>query len=245
MRHRFRYLLAAAPAPGDLVCLREDDAHHLRRVVRRGVGEQVEVMDGRGGAWTAEVVTLDPATVRVGEARPVPAPLDLSLYAGTMAWGRMDVVVEKATELGAREVVIFASLRSRRAPGAADWDRRRERLERVVASAARQSGQPVLTAVRGVVPFEAVLAEIPPGEGVLLDPDADAPLGRVLADRRAARLVVGPEAGLDVGEREAAIGAGIAPGSLGTAILRAETACIAGLGIALDALLRAGGEASP
>lgn len=237
MRHRFRYLLPSAPAPGDAVRLGDDDAHHLLRVVRRGVGDEVEVMDGRGGLWAAEVVGLEPVTLRVGEARTISAPLDLRLYSGTMAWGRMDTVVEKATELGAREVVIFASSRSGRVPREAEWERRRERLERVVASAARQSGQPVLTGVRGVVPFEAVLAEIPAGEGVLLDPDADAPLGRVLADRRAARLVVGPETGLDASERTAAVEAGMTRGSLGASILRAETACIAGLGVALDALI--------
>ncbi len=235
MRHRFRYLLASAPTPGDVVQLDAEDARHLTRVVRRTVGDAVEVLDGRGGLWAAEVVDVAPARVRVGAPREVPAAPEVTLYVGTLDRGRLDTLVEKVGELGAREVVLFSSARSRRVPSAADWTRRRERLDRVAAAALRQSGRAMPPALRGVVPFDDILREVPAEQGVLLDHDADEPLSSALVGRMPVRLIVGPDAGFERAEVDAARAAGLTVAGLGEAMLRTETAAIAALTLALDA----------
>ena len=238
VKHVFRFIVTATPEAGQVVALSEEDSHHLARVVRRGPGDAVELIDPQGRVWGGVVVGAGPpATVRVAAAEPVerpPAPV--ALYLGLAEWGRIDTAVEKAVELGAEEVTLFVSERAGRVPDADAWERRRERLERVAQAAARQCGRAPLRRVRGLVPFPGVIAEIPAGEGFLIDPRGDAPLLSALGapgrpDARIA-VVVGPQAGFSEAEVSLARGAGMPVCTLGPSILRAETAAIAAVTLA-------------
>lgn len=238
MRHTFRYLVDAPPAPGGEVLLSPDDSHHLARVVRRGPGDAVELIDPQGLRWPAVVVGAGPpAVLRVAEGGPLPAEeARVSLHLGLAEWGRLDTAVEKAVELGAGAVTLFTSERAGRVPDAGAWERRRLRLERVAQAAARQSGRPPLSRVAGLVPFAEVITAIPAGEGYLIDPRGDAPLLSALrapgaVDARIA-VVVGPQAGFSEGEVALAREAGLPVCTLGPTILRAETAAIAAVAIA-------------
>lgn len=235
MRHVFRYLVPVTPEPGAEVRLCDEDGRHLARVVRRGPGDAVELLDPGGGRWEAVVVSAGPpATVRVtseGPRRdPVPA---VALHLGLAEWGRLDTAVEKCVELGAGAITLFTSERAGRVPDEAAWERRRARLERVAGAAARQSGRPPLGRLRGLVPFAQVIDEVPPGEGFLIDPRGDAPLVSSLgAPGAPVALVVGPAAGFSADEVALARSAGMRVVTLGPAVLRAETAAIAAVAIA-------------
>ncbi len=160
----------------------------------------------------------------------------MALYLGLAEWGRVDTAVEKVVELGIGEVVLFTSERARRVPEPDAWRRRRERLQRVAEAAARQSGRGPLGRVRGLLAFDQVTAEIPPGEGFLIDPRGDAPLTSAIpaGGGSVARvaLVVGPDAGFSDAEVDRARAAGLAVAHLGPAVLRAETAAIAAVTVA-------------
>lgn len=238
MRHTFRYLVPSVPRAGEEVALSADDSHHLARVVRRGPGDGVELIDPDGLRWSAVVVaTGPPASVRVTDAAPMPAEVaPVSLYLGLAEWGRIDIAVEKAVELGAGAITLFTSERAGRVPDAAAWGRRRERLGRVAEAAARQSGRPPLGRVRGLVPFADVITEIPAGEGFLIDPRGDAPLSPALGAPGAhVAVVVGPQAGFSDSEVSLARAAGMPVRTLGPAILRTETAAIAAIALAAAA----------
>ena len=103
MRHTFRYIVEADLAEGAEVALSAGDSHHLRRVVRRGEGDAIELIDAAGGIWPAVVTRAEgEVVVRVTAAAPrAPRPARVSLYQGLIEWGRLDTVVEKAVELGA------------------------------------------------------------------------------------------------------------------------------------------------
>jgi len=238
MRHTFRYLIPHAPEPGGEIALSAEDSHHLTRVVRRGPGDDIELIDPEGRRWAAVVVSSGPpASVRVTSDEPVPREeAVVSLHLGLAEWGRLDMAVEKAVELGAGEVTLFVSERAGRVPEPDAWGRRRERLERVAQAAARQCGRAPLERVRGLVPFVEVITEIPAGEGYLIDPRGDAPLLSALrapggSDARIA-VVVGPQAGFSEGEVALARAGGMPVCTLGPTILRAETAAIAAVAIA-------------
>lgn len=238
MRHTFRYLMERTPVAGEQVTLSGEDGRHLTRVVRRGPGDPLELIDPGGGRWEAVVVDPGPpVTVRVTAGAPAPPPpAPVALYLGLAEWGRLGTAVEKAVELGAGEITLFTSERAGRVPEAAAWERRRERLERVAAAAARQSGRAPLGRVRGLVPFGDVITAIPAGEGYLIDPRGDAPLLSALraVDAPDARIavVVGPQAGFSEGEVDLARRAGLPVCTLGPAVLRAETAAIAAVALA-------------
>jgi 16S rRNA (uracil1498-N3)-methyltransferase len=236
VRHVFRYLVDAPPRPGAEVELGGEDSHHLARVVRRGPGDAVELLDPAGARWPAVVVAPGPpSTVRVGDA-PLEAAATagpVRLFLGLAEWGRLDTAVEKAVELGAARITLFTSARAGRVPAEDAWARRRERLERVAEAAARQSGRPPLGRVQGLVPFADAITSIPAGEGFLIDPRGDAPLLEQLgAPGAPVSLVVGPPAGFSADEVRLARDAGMRVCTLGPAVLRAETAAIAAVAIA-------------
>jgi len=243
VRHTFRYMAPEPPREGGELALSEADSHHLLRVVRRRAGDEVELIDAGGWLGPAVVVEAGPrATVRVGRRRPGPPPSGVALYVGLAEWHRIDLVVEKAAELGVGEVVLFASERARRVPEPDAWRRRRARLVRVAEAAARQSGRARLPSVRGLVPFPEIVAEIPTGQGYLIDPRGETSLTAALAERggEPSALVVGPEAGFAEAELEAARVAGMSVCSLGPAVLRTETAALVAMGLALAASGRLG-----
>lgn len=236
MRHVFRYVIETDPAVGVEIPLAGEDAHHLARVVRRRPGDPVELIGPDGRIWPAVVVSAGPAaTVRATGEGEAPPPPRVALYQGLADWGRLDTVVEKAVEMGVGPLTLFASERARRRPGAEAWTRRRERLDRVSRAAARQAGGGVLGRVRGLLAFERVVAEIPAGEGFLIDPRGEAALPTAIAAGGASArvsLVVGPEAGFSDAEVDLARAGGLAVCRLGPTILRAETAAIAAMAIA-------------
>lgn len=238
MRHTFRYIVPSAPRAGEEIALSAADSHHLVRVVRRAAGDEIELIDPEGLRWPAVVVaTGPPASARVTVDTPLPAEVaPVSLYLGLAEWGRIDLAVEKAVELGAGAITLFTSERAGRVPDAAAWERRRERLARVAGAAARQSGRPPLGRVRGLVPFADVITEIPAGEGFLIDPRGDAPLLPALgAPSARVAVVVGPQAGFSEAEVSLARAAGMPVCTLGPAVLRTETAAIAAVALAAAA----------
>ncbi len=247
VRHTFRYLAPGEPRPGDRLHLGDDDAHHCRRVVRRAVGDAVELIDGAGGLWAATVVACDPdaVVVQVGDPRPAPAPAPVRLAVGLLDSGGLDLVVQKGAELGVSDLAVVHTARVRRAPDPAAWVRRKERLERVAAAAARQCGRAQLMRVHGLVPFAAIVADTPAAMGILIDPAGEEPLGRRLARVRPGdgplTILVGPEAGFDRAEVDGAADAGWTVCGMGDAVLRAETAAIAAATLACAAAGALGG----
>jgi 16S rRNA (uracil1498-N3)-methyltransferase len=225
-----------------MLTLSQADSHHLVRVVRRGAGDRIELIDPRGRLWPATVVEIGPpVTVLVAdEAHAGLPPAPVILYQGLADWGRLDMLTEKAAELGVAEVVIFVSERARRVPEPDAWRRRRERLSRVVESAARQAGRGHLTRIRGLLPLDAVLGEIPPGEGLFLDSRGERTLTESLAESagvvETVRLVVGPDTGFSDAEVRRAREAGLQACGIGPAMLRAETAALVGLSLVLEAI---------
>jgi 16S rRNA (uracil1498-N3)-methyltransferase len=239
--HTFRYVVPEVPAPDARVVLSESDTHHLVRVVRRGPGAPLELIDPAGDVWPATLVETAPtATVVVGShpvRRSAPAPVTLCI--GLCEWGRLDTAVEKCTELGIPHIVVFAGRRSRRVPDEDAWGRRAERLGRVAEAAARQSGQGHRPRIDGVWSVERVLADSDGQPVIFLDPRGTQPLGstlRAIAPWDGLTLVVGPDVGFDQRELDAARAAGVTVCHLGDATLRAETAAIAAASIALSTI---------
>jgi len=238
VRHTFRYTIDREPRPGDLVELGPDDTHHLIRVVRRGAGDACEVIDAAGRIWPAVVERAGPpACVRLADApRGGTAPAPVELFVGVADWGRLDLVVEKATELGVERLTFFSSDRARRKADIGAFGGRRERWGRLADAAARQSGRGPRPELSGLVPFSAVLDAISTRDAFLVDAAGEHGLGdefRRRAPRRAA-IVVGPDAGLSDDEVERARAAGAVVCRLAGATLRTETAAIAAAAIAAD-----------
>lgn len=237
MRHVFRYVVEDEPRAGEAVVLAGPESHHLARVVRRRAGDEVEVIAPSGDLWPCRVVDPGPPAVLevAGAPRPAPVVPPVHLRVGLCEAGRLDLVAEKAAELGVLSLEVVVTARARRVPDARAWSRRAERMARVAEAAARQSGRGAWPAPGALVPFDHVLNETVPEQGIILDPRAAAPLAEVLRARPAAApvtILVGSDTGFDDAEVQAASTRGLAPATLGPGMLRTETAAIAAAALA-------------
>lgn len=227
-----------AAAPGARVALPEHSAHHAREVLRLRAGAAVRVFDGAGHEWDA---VLDEASRRTVSARllhavaPRPeSPLRLVLAMAALKGDRMELVLQKATELGVAEVWPVVTFRTDAAARPALQGSRAERWERVVSGAAEQCGRAVVPRVAPAVTLEHLLQR--PFEGAcvaLLETPGHAPLPSLTVDPASPLLLlVGPAGGFEPAEAAALLSAGFRPASLGPRILRAETAAVAAAAIA-------------
>jgi 16S rRNA (uracil1498-N3)-methyltransferase len=189
-------------------------------------------------AWLARVESAERDAVRFARVEPLPtteAALRICLLLSIVKFDRFEWCLEKATELGADEIIPLAATRSDKALLAAASKRaaRWEKILRESAQQARRLRPPALGAV--VKPDEAFVTG--DADKFLLSERPGAPtLGATLeaivpAEQRNVVLAIGPEGGWTDGELEAARAAGFREGGLGAHILRTETAVIAALAI--------------
>lgn len=209
-------------------------AAHVARVLRLTPGDELVLFDGAGREAVAQITAVHGTTVHVEAATAAAvdreSPLQLTLVQGVSRGERMDLVMQKATELGVTRLVPVLTERSVVKLDAAQAAKRLQHWQGVVAAACEQSGRTWLPEVAAPQPLLKWLAQ-PPAAGearFLLHPGANTRT-RDLPALRAATLLIGPEGGLSPNEREAALLAGFQDLSLGPRVLRTETAALAAL----------------
>jgi 16S rRNA (uracil1498-N3)-methyltransferase len=202
----------------------KDDEHHHLAVSRVEKGELVEVFDGTGNVWTVAVesVAKRETVAVIQETRQVQPPsLELILGQAMVRTAAFELALEKAVEVGVTRIVPFSATRSNTTP-----DRRQDRWSRILVEAAKQSKRYYLPAIDLPVTFQQVLA-IPAATKIMFAERAGGPLKSALAGSPVLYLI-GPEGGWTDAEMEAARASGFHHVSLGSGILKAETAAIVG-----------------
>lgn len=217
-----RYFLAELPRPGRHA-LPDALAHHLGRVLRAHVGDEVRLGDGRGATALATVAEVDRRGVRVdvGDAtRELPPPCALTLAFAVPRLQRVEWLLEHGTELGVARFQPIWTQRTRPTEGRAD------RWERIVAAAAGQCDRAWLPAIDPACELAELLgrADLPRARYVAR-PDGEAPAP---APAGQALLLVGPEGGFTPEEGAAITAAGCRGLRLGRHVLRTETAALVG-----------------
>ncbi len=228
-------------APGAELALPEAAAAHLVRVLRLSAGDECVLFNGDGHDYASRITAADKRGLRVvvDGATPVDneSPLRISLLQGGARGEKMDLVLQKATELG---VAAIAPLWSQRSEVKLDGDRAAKRFAHwrgVVASACEQCGRARIPAVAAPVSLASALDALTPGGlRLILDPEGELALDTLpVAVGTPVVLAVGPEGGWSPADREQLRGAGFQGLRLGPRILRTETA-----GLAAIAALQAG-----
>ncbi|HET7826421.1 MAG TPA: 16S rRNA (uracil(1498)-N(3))-methyltransferase [Anaeromyxobacter sp.] len=207
--------------------------HYLGDVLRLGPGDEVEVFDGDGGRYAGRI-EAGLETVALGPREDARATrTELALLFALAKGEKVDLVVQKATELGAARIAPFAAARSVVRLDGAKGEERARRWRRIAEEAARQCGRADVPAVLAPVGLDAALAGLPAGMLPFVFHPGGTPLSQVevAAGAAAFAAVVGPEGGLADEELEACRRAGAVPASLGPRVLRAETAAIVALAL--------------
>ena len=208
--------------------LTEAARHYLRDVLRLAPGAAVELFDGRGGAWDATIEPGYAALALAARRQAAPGGPAIHLLLALAKGEKVDLVVQKATELGAARLVPFAAERSVVRLDAEKGAGRAERWRRIAGEAARQCGRADVPEVAEPGSLGAALAAVPAGFRLLvLHGEGGAPLGALGREGApGGAAVVGPEGGLTPEELAACAAAGALRASLGPRTLRAETAAV-------------------
>jgi 16S rRNA (uracil1498-N3)-methyltransferase len=222
---------------GKGVGLPEQAGLHLTRVLRLEPGAEITLFDGTGGEyrgtlerdgkkWWAKVGAHDPVERE--------SPLSITLLQGVARGERMDLIVQKATELGVARILPVLTERSLVKLDAAQRARKREHWQSIAIAACEQCGRNRVPEVADAIAMgDAVRALASDAARYLLA--AGAPVSLAEATRRDAgkpiALLIGPEGGLADGERQFAGAHGFAACSMGPRVLRTETAGFTALAI--------------
>lgn len=220
---------------GSEIALPEGPATHLARVLRLGVGDACVLFNGDGHDYPARIVALGKRELRVAidaaTAVERESPLRLVLLQGIARGEKMDLILQKATELGVAELRPLWSQRSEVKLDEARAEKRLAHWRSVVASACEQSGRARVPEVVAPLALSAALAALPAGGlRLILDPDGELAFSTLSVDADApVHLAIGPEGGWSPLDREQLRAAGFAGLRLGPRILRTETAGLAAI----------------
>lgn len=210
------------------------DVNHMKNVLRMKIGEQVEVSDGNNKKYLCEVSAYEEeqAVLRILEIREADTELKsrLYLFQGLPKNDKMDLIVQKAVELGAYEVIPVSMKRCVVKLDAKKAAKKVERWNSISESAAKQAGRSIIPKVSDVVSYREALERAEQLDVVLVPYELEEGMAETkkllhqIQPGQSVGIFIGPEGGFEREEVEQAIEAGAHPVTLGRRILRTETA---------------------
>ena len=238
-----RFFVSPEELDGEVVSLRGENAQHAK-VLRLKVNEPVLVCDGAGREALCRIRETGDWELSVEESRASTseASVKVRVYLAFPKADKLEHVIQKATELGAYEIIAFPSARCVSKPDDKSLKKKLERWQKIAASAAEQSGRGRIPQVRVLPGYAAALEEAAQSDKALLFYENEQAVTLKMALTQSpyetVSLLTGPEGGLEEREVEQARAAGLQVCTLGKRILRCETAPLC----ALSAVMYDAGE---
>jgi len=221
---------------GETARLEGSEVHHASRVLRKSVGDEIEVFNGCGRGAFAKISTISKKTVEleiVDSWESPPPEVEITLVSAIPKTDRFRFLIEKSVELGVDRFIPLISDRSVVKPNQG----KQAKMEQVVIAACKQCGRNRLMTIEQPQPLRRLLEAIAGNDqtasdqiALLADPEG-VPIAKLLPFSatlpKSVTLIIGPEGGLTEFELGLALGSGVANVGLGPNILRIETAAIA------------------
>ena len=224
-------------AVGDTVIIDGQDAVHLQKSLRLRVGDDVLLCDGRSteydtciDAFSDEGVHLTVKAVHPSHAEP---SLNITLYQGLPKGDKLELIIQKAVELGVTRIVPVEMSRSIAKIGD-KADKKVKRWQTIADEAASQSGRGILPTVCAPMRFRDILPLLADTPSIVCYEGGGKPFPSLITpDQTALSLIIGPEGGIAPEEIETLVAAGVQTATLGPRILRCETAPLATIAAAM------------
>lgn len=231
---------------GNKVRITGRELHHLLNVLRLHEGDEISILDGSGGTYKLALLSCQ-RDVAIGEIKTVeridPPKVEVALLVGLTKSDKMDMIVQKATELGASKIIPIFCERSVPKLSSKQLQQRIARWNQIVIEASKQSHRPFFPFISNILDFQEALEASESRLKLLFVadfPQLEFRIARRLKDILKANIcedkidiLIGPEGDFTPEEIAKAISIGAVPVSLGKYVLRTETAAISALSILL------------
>lgn len=212
----------------DPIVIEGDEANHIIKVLRMKKGDSLTVFDGDGNCADGKIDSVDGKTVTVNVEKRYPSETEpqikITLFQGIPKNPKMDLIIQKATELGVVEIV---PVNTKRIVAKIDKEAKVERLQRIAFEAAKQCGRAYIPKVSYPISFEEAVKRMQAMDGAIIpyECEKDGKIGdSVNCSMKSLGILIGPEGGFEEKEVKRAEEAGIKRVTLGKRILRTETA---------------------
>lgn len=232
-----RFFVSKNSISDELITITDKDAYHIARSLRMAVGDEIYVSDGESHEYLARLTKIrdEECTAEIIEEHQSAAEpkMNVTLYMAYPKGDKLEVVVQKAVELGATRIVPFESSRCIKRPKEEKIAKHGARLSKIAEEAAKQCGRAIVPEVSFPLSFKEMLKDLEAIDLKLIcyEKESDLSLKALLSKSTpdSIAVIVGCEGGFSPEEVEAAVAAGCHAVTLGKRILRCETAPSAAL----------------
>lgn len=217
----------------DRIIIEGSDAHHIARSLRMAEGDEIVVCDGEGGEYQCRLVRIrdEECQCQIIErlCTNTESPIEITLCMAYPKGDKLEMIIQKAVELGVGRIIPFESSRCIKRPKAEKVEKQTARLSKIAEEAAKQCGRAKIPTVCHPMSFEQMIKEAAGCELSLLcyENEDGSSLKDALSDCEAlcsVAVIVGSEGGFSPEEAAEAVKCGCRSVSLGKRILRCETA---------------------
>lgn len=231
-----RVYIDAELVGGQVIALDKAQSHYLKKVLRLKHGAAFFLFNGRAAVDFEARLLVDgkrlAAEIGAAQVLTTEAGLSSEVIQGLGRLDRVDWVIQKTTELGASRLSIFNAEHSQSPLKPAQLEKKLLHWQGVAISACEQCGRAIIPEIRFYDRLEQALEASPDGLKLLLDFDGEPLAASLRPAPSTISILLGPEGGLNPREVDLATGFGFQPVSLGTRVLRFETAATVALAVA-------------
>lgn len=213
-----------------------EDVQHISRVLRLQVGDRIVLCDGEGTDYITAIESMDKHSIKAAvldkEASRGETDIDVVLYQGIPKSTKMDLIIQKCTELGVNRIVPVSTMRTIvKLESEKDEKKKVERWTKIAEEAAKQSGRGIIPRINMPMTFSEALKDAARLDTAIIPYELEGSLSikEALRNGKASSIgfFIGPEGGFDTSEIDIAKESGAMPVTLGSRILRTETAGVA------------------
>ncbi len=231
-----RFFIKNEAIEKDSITIYGEDVQHISKVLRLQIGDKIMLCDGEGSDYLAAIESMDKHSVSTVIIDPPASKgepdVEAVLYQGIPKSTKMDLIIQKCTEMGIKRVVPVFTVRTIvKLESEKDERKKVERWTKIAEEAAKQSGRGIIPNIEMPMTFAEALKDAARLNAVIIPYELEGSLSIKEALRKdkgsSIGFFIGPEGGFETSEIEKAKAAGAVPVTLGSRILRTETAGVA------------------
>ncbi|WP_461812387.1 16S rRNA (uracil(1498)-N(3))-methyltransferase [Faecalimonas sp.] len=228
------FFVTPSQVSGDRIYIDGSDVNHICNVLRMKKGEKLQISDGNNKKYICQIdeITVEKVFLQIVEEKmgDTELPSKIYLFQGLPKSDKMELIVQKAVELGAYEIIPVSTKRAVVKLDAKKANKKVERWNSIAEGGAKQSGRTLVPKVREVMGYKEALSYAKELDVVFIPYELAEGMERTkeliekIAKGQSVGIFIGPEGGFEKEEVEQAMKMGAEPITLGKRILRTETA---------------------